>query len=92
MASIWSKTKLNRAESEEGFGSKEEIGVGEVEKGFRRERKAGGGLRFGEQLERRLSRSNECGVCAISGKESEREREYSTMVLNPPWMRGGERS
>jgi hypothetical protein len=40
MASIWSKTKLRRAEREEGFGggSEEEDGEGwEVEKGFRRE-------------------------------------------------------
>lgn len=58
MASIWSKTKLRRAEREEGFGS-----VEEVEKGFTRERR--GVECLGEQRERRLRRSSEYGVCAI---------------------------
>ena len=65
MVSIWSKTKLRRAEREEGFrgggGSEEEE---EEEKGLRRE-KGRGCLAFWEERERRLRRRRENGVCAI---------------------------
>lgn len=73
MASIWSKTKLRRAEREDGFGAwSEEDGKGEdweVEKGFRTKKRKGG-LGFWDEKERRLRRRREKGVCAI--RESER--------------------
>lgn len=62
MASIWSKTKLRRAEREEGFGGG---GSEVVEKGLRREMgKWGLGYLVGER-EMRLRRRRENGVCAI---------------------------
>ena len=64
MESIWSKTKLRRAESEEGFGGGSEEEEEEEEKGLRRERPIGG-LGFWEERERRLRRRRENGVCAI---------------------------
>lgn len=92
MASIWSKTKLRRAESEEGFGGgseeeeeeEEEGGTWEVEKDFRSERRKGGsGLR--DERESLLRRRRENGVCAIG--ETERGLGFELKCLNPAWRR-----
>ena len=76
MESIWSKTKLRRAESEEGFGGgfEEE----EEEKGLRRER-GRAGLGFGRRERGVLGGEGKMGFVSF---EREREREKGLRFLS----------